>query len=79
MDAWSLGCIVYTLLLGKPPFETTSLKDTYAKIQKNEYSIPPSRISASARSLIQRLLQADPQLRPTMDRVLCDEFFTTGQ
>ncbi len=69
----------YTLLLGKPPFETSSLKDTYTRIRKNEYHIPPSRVSASARNLIQRLLQADPLLRPTMDQVLADEFFTTGE
>ena len=29
VDVWSLGCILFTLLVGKPPFETQTLKDTY--------------------------------------------------
>lgn len=77
VDSWSLGCIVYTLLVGKPPFETNSLKDTYARIKKNDYQVP-ARVCATARSLIQRLLQPDPSCRPTMAQVLDDEFFTSG-
>lgn len=78
VDAWSLGCILYTLLLGKPPFETSNLKDTYARIKKNEYHIPPGRTSTSAKALIEKLLQPDPSNRPSMHQVLMDEFFSSG-
>lgn len=69
----------YTLLLGKPPFETSCLKDTYTKIKKNEYYIPAGRTSASAKHLIEQLLQSEPTQRPTMEKVLQHEFFTSGR
>jgi len=77
VDIWSLGCIMYTLLVGKPPFETTSLKETYSRIKKNEYRIPQS-VSHSARSLITKMLQSNPDARPGIDAVLNDDFFTSG-
>ncbi|KAM4829899.1 serine/threonine-protein kinase PLK1 [Thomomys bottae] len=77
VDVWSIGCIMYTLLVGKPPFETSCLKETYLRIKKNEYSIP-KHISPVATSLIQRMLQTDPTARPTIHELLDDEFFTSG-
>jgi len=77
VDIWSIGCIMYTLLVGKPPFETQTLKDTYMRIKKNEYHVP-SRIGPLARSLIQKLLQGDPTKRPTVGDILQDDFMTMG-
>lgn len=37
VDVWSIGCVMYTLLVGQPPFETKTLKDTYSKIKKCDY------------------------------------------
>lgn len=75
---WNFICR-YTLLLGKPPFETSCLKDTYTKIKKNEYYIPAGRTSPSAKNLIEQLLQSEPTQRPTMEKVLQHEFFTSGK
>ncbi|XP_054017312.1 serine/threonine-protein kinase PLK1 [Dryobates pubescens] len=77
VDIWSIGCIMYTLLVGKPPFETSCLKETYIRIKKNEYTIP-QHINPVAANLIQKMLRSDPATRPTIDELLSDEFFTSG-
>jgi len=74
VDVWSLGCILFTLLVGKPPFETQSLQDTYKRIKRNEYYIP-SKVSHSAQLLIIKLLRPDPTTRPNLQQVLEDDFF----
>ncbi|XP_007433965.1 serine/threonine-protein kinase PLK1 [Python bivittatus] len=77
VDIWSIGCIMYTLLVGKPPFETSCLKETYIRIKNNAYTIP-THINPVAASLIQKMLQHDPAARPTIDELLSEEFFTAG-
>ena len=67
----------YTLLIGHPPFETKSLRETYHRIRNNEYTIP-SRISDSAAKLIQKMLHANPVKRPSLNEILADEFFKKG-
>ena len=51
----------YTLLVGRPPFETSDVKTTYKKIKTVNYSFPESLpISSHARHLIRRILQSQP-------------------
>merc|ERR1719189_1818190 len=77
VDIWSIGCILFTLLVGKPPFETQTLKETYKRIRANEYHVP-SRIGLQAKNLIRQLLQDDPLKRPSVAKILQDEFLTQG-
>jgi polo-like kinase 1 len=77
VDVWSLGCILYTLLVGKSPFETQTQKDTYNRIRKNEYNVP-SEVGLLAKSLIKKLLQHNPRKRPKIVKILSDDFMTTG-
>lgn len=77
VDVWSLGVVIYTLLVGKPPFETSDVKTTYKRIKMNAYSFPDHiPLSNEARGLITRILHSEPTKRPSLDDMLSHEFFT---
>nr|XP_039273123.1 serine/threonine-protein kinase PLK1-like [Styela clava] len=77
-DIWAVGCILFTLLVGKPPFETTSLKDTYKCILKNSYRIP-STVSPEAADLVRWMLRSKPHARPTLNDITNHVFFVKHQ
>ncbi|KAG9511368.1 Serine/threonine-protein kinase PLK1, partial [Fragariocoptes setiger] len=77
VDVWSLGCIVYTLAVGKPPFETTDLQDTYKRIKHNQYEIPAT-LGRELSTFIEKMLRADPKERPTMTSILNDPYLVTN-
>lgn len=75
VDVWSIGVILFTMLVGKPPFETKDVKTTYSKIQKCAYSFPPEvPVTESAKNLIQQILQNDPAMRPSIDEIVKHPF-----
>ena len=65
------------MLVGRPPFETSSLKETYARIKHNKYHFPET-LSPVAKEIISDLLSSDPEERPPLEVVLDHEFFTQG-
>ncbi|XP_059619622.1 serine/threonine-protein kinase polo [Phlebotomus argentipes] len=76
-DIWSVGCVMYTLLVGRPPFETKSLKDTYSKIRKCEYKIPNVLRTTSA-DMIVAMLQSQPSKRPSVNKLFRFEFLMSN-
>ncbi|XP_077457572.1 serine/threonine-protein kinase PLK2b isoform X2 [Stigmatopora argus] len=76
-DIWALGCVMYTMLLGRPPFETTNLKETYRCIREARYTLPSS-LSPQAKQLIASLLAKAPEERPNLEHILRHDFFTQG-
>uniref|UniRef100_A0A4W5Q4E6 Serine/threonine-protein kinase PLK n=1 Tax=Hucho hucho TaxID=62062 RepID=A0A4W5Q4E6_9TELE len=74
-DIWSLGCVMYTLMCGNPPFETLDLKETYKSIKEVKYNLP-STLSPAAQKLISGILQKNPSDRLTLDQILNHQFFT---
>ena len=61
-DVWSVGCMLYTLLVGKPPFDTHGVKNTLNRVISAEYDLPKN-LSSESCHLIQSLLQKDPKQR----------------
>ena len=95
MDIWSIGVILYathslsdtrtdccdryTLLVGKPPFQTKDVKNIYKKIKENNYEFPPNHdLSSSAIDLISQILNTVPDKRPTLAEILAHDFFLCG-
>ncbi|XP_034482984.1 serine/threonine-protein kinase polo [Drosophila innubila] len=78
VDIWSIGCVMYTLLVGQPPFETKTLKDTYSKIKKCEYRVP-SYLRKPAADMVIAMLQPNPESRPTIGQLLNFEFLKASQ
>lgn len=68
-DVWGLGCMLYTLLVGKPPFHTQHVKTTLNKVINADYRIP-SELSVQAQDLLQKLLCKDPTKRITLKGIM---------
>jgi len=61
-DLWALGCIIYQLLAGRPPFRATSEFLIFQKIQNKEFTYPQG-FSDIGRDIIDKLLVVDPEKR----------------
>lgn len=68
-DMWSLGVILYTMLVGRYPFNDSEHATLFAKISRGHFTIPDS-IAASAKCMIKSLLRRDPDERITSQDVL---------
>ena len=76
VDIWSFGVILYAMIIGKPPFETSEIKQTYKRIRSIQYTFPDNvAISDDAKDLIKQILVLDPLRRPGIDEILNHNFF----
>jgi serine/threonine protein kinase len=75
MDWWSLGTLVYEMMVGVPPFYDENLQNMYSLILYGELVFPPF-LSTHAQSLLRGLLDRDPAKRLGGEDVRNHPFFS---
>jgi len=61
-DLWAIGCIIYQMITGLPPFQSDSDWLIFKKIEKLDYTFQDG-FDREAESLIRQLLVIDPDAR----------------
>ena len=61
-DLWAIGCIIYQLISGIPPFQSKSEYMIFKKIEKLDYSFHEG-FDENAKDLVKRLLVIEPKER----------------
>jgi calcium-dependent protein kinase len=73
VDVWSVGVIAYILLCGFAPFSGETDIDTLNLVSHGELEFPSPEwddISSTAKDFVQKLLDRNPDRRPTADEAL---------
>lgn len=81
IDWWAIGCIIYELIVGIPPFNAESIEIVWDNVRNCKLDWPnigydENSMSPEAQDLIKRLLEVDPSNRiSSLDEVQDHPFF----
>ncbi|CAI4062023.1 hypothetical protein SUVC_07G0950 [Saccharomyces uvarum] len=80
VDMWGIGCVLYTLLCGYPPFYEKNPSKLVKKISEGDYEFSApwwDGVSSEAKNAISHLLEVDPNKRYDIDEFLNDPWLNT--
>lgn len=78
VDSWSLGVILFVLLLNSFPFNGNSIPELFESIEKAQLELP-SNLSPSAKNLLNHLITPKPEDRYTPQQIMEDQWFNKNR
>jgi len=69
-DIWSAGCLLYEIAALRPPFEAKNHLSLAMKIRAGKFDRLPKRYSEELQKLIEIMLSANPEKRPSAEALL---------
>ncbi|KAJ6035588.1 uncharacterized protein N7446_010350 [Penicillium canescens] len=81
VDMWALGCVLFTLLVGFPPFYDPNIGILKRQVTRGEYTFQSpwwDSISQDAKDLVSNLLTVDPGKRFTIQEFMAHPWIKQG-
>ncbi|KAL1122600.1 hypothetical protein AAG570_002930 [Ranatra chinensis] len=75
-DIWAIGCILFLLLVGKPPFQRATLMDTARSVVRAGFRRCEAGLTRQSAAFVAKLLDKRPEARPSAATLLADSYFT---
>ena len=69
-DIWSLGAVLYEMVVLSPPFTAKDMKGLYNRVIKGVYPPIPKTYTNDLATMIGSLLKVDPKKRPSAEQIL---------
>eukprot|EP01064_Diplonema_japonicum_P031938 TRINITY_DN5882_c0_g1_i1.p1 TRINITY_DN5882_c0_g1~~TRINITY_DN5882_c0_g1_i1.p1 ORF type:complete len:393 (+),score=69.69 TRINITY_DN5882_c0_g1_i1:374-1552(+) len=74
-DVWALGCVIYEVYVGKPPFSGTQSEiELYDNIKQASFMFPPY-LPIDVKELVQSIIVTNPQDRPSLEVIQQNKYF----
>ncbi|KAA8492643.1 Serine/threonine-protein kinase par-1 [Porphyridium purpureum] len=81
IDIWACGILLYVMLGGSYPFHGQNAEETVQLVRTGKLIFPSAAfhgVSGSAQALIRRMLQTQPEARPSAHEILEDPWFESS-